>query len=72
MMPFEEAEKEMEYALEHHAESVINAESFTNMLKTLKLIQRLHRPSKQIERSVTYPFLHKVFWSGILTSEETG
>lgn len=35
----------------------------------IRLIQRLHRPEKQIERSSTYPFLHKAFWSGLLTED---
>ena len=57
MYPFPEAEKELDYALKQ-SEMIINIDNFTTILKLIRVIQNLHRPSKNIERNSSYEFLH--------------
>ena len=57
MYPFPEAEKELEYALKQ-SEMIINIDNFTTIIKLIRVIQNLHRPSKSIERKSSYEFLH--------------
>jgi len=71
MVPFDDAEKELDFILTK-AEPLVAKEHFTSMLKIVKLINSLARPSKVIERESSYPFLHKVFWSGLLSKSEDG
>ena len=47
-------------------------DNFTTILKLIRVIQNLHRPSKNIERKSSYEFLHQVFWSGLLANKRDG
>ena len=56
-MLFEDGERELEYALEK-SPMIMNSENFSSTLLLIKVIKRLHRPSKTIERKASYEFWH--------------
>ena len=56
-MLFEDGERELEYALEK-SPMIMNSENFASILLLIKVIKRLHRPSKTIERKASYEFWH--------------
>lgn len=71
IFPFADAERELEYLLQF-GDKIIDEVDFPCLLRLMRVIEILHRPSDQIESKPSHTFLNKVFWTGLLTKDSDG